>query len=302
MRITNNMLVNNMINYLGNNLSRMSKYQSRFASGKKIQVASDDPVVAARALRLRTDVSEVNQYKKNTEDALSWMEVTEAAMAHLTSVFQRMRELTVQGSNGVLEIKQCQNIAAEVEQLKDQTIKIANSTYAGRYVFSGFKTDEPLMNDSGIFAIDVDNSEGILYQLGVSDSLRINITAGDLFNTGGNAAVGTSGSMMQMFDNLINALNAGDSIAAGTLLTDIDIEMDNLLRVRADAGSVMNRLELTINRLDTDILNFTTLMSKNEDADIAETIMYLKSEENVYQASLSAGAKVIMPSLVDFLR
>jgi flagellar hook-associated protein 3 FlgL len=223
-------------------------------------------------------------------------------MSHLTSVFQRMRELTVQGANGVYNTEQCQNIAAEIEQLRGQTVIIANSTYAGRYVFSGFKTDEPLMNDDGTFAIDVDNSEAILYQLGVSDSLRMNVTAGDLFNTGTNAAAGASGSMMQMFNDLIAALNIGDNAAAGAVLSDIDIEMDNLLRVMADNGAVMNRLELTINRLDTDVLNFTSLMSKNEDADIAETIMYLQSEENVYQASLSAGAKVIMPSLVDFLR
>jgi flagellar hook-associated protein 3 FlgL len=64
----------------------------------------------------------------------------------------------------------------------------------------------------------------------------------------------------------------------------------------------MNRLELTANRLEDDFINFTSLMSKNEDADIAEVIMNLQNEENVYRASLSAGARVIQPSLVDFLK
>ena len=78
--------------------------------------------------------------------------------------------------------------------------------------------------------------------------------------------------------------------------------MDNILRVRFGIGARMNRLELTANRLDDDYVNFTKLMSKNEDVDMAEAIMNLQNEENVYRASLSAGAKVIQPSLVDFLR
>ena len=81
MRITNSMLVNNMISNLGKNLSRMESYQQKLATGKKISVPSDDPVVAARALKLRTDVSQIEQYKKNVKDAMSWLEVTESAIA-----------------------------------------------------------------------------------------------------------------------------------------------------------------------------------------------------------------------------
>jgi flagellar hook-associated protein 3 FlgL len=78
--------------------------------------------------------------------------------------------------------------------------------------------------------------------------------------------------------------------------------MDNITRVRADVGARYNRLELTENRLSKNIYNFTKLMSENEDIDQAENIMLLKSEENVYQASLAGGARIIQPSLMDFLR
>ncbi|HOL92687.1 MAG TPA: flagellin, partial [Clostridiales bacterium] len=67
-------------------------------------------------------------------------------------------------------------------------------------------------------------------------------------------------------------------------------------------GARINRLELTMNRMLNDITNFTRLMSENEDVDMTETIMNLKNEENVYRASLAGGARIIMPSLVDFLR
>ena len=86
------------------------------------------------------------------------------------------------------------------------------------------------------------------------------------------------------------------------MLDDIDDNIGNVLRIRADVGARTNRLELTSNRLESDTLNFTKLMSENENADIAETIINLKSEENVYSASLAGGAKIIQPSLIDFLR
>ena len=102
MRITNNMLINNMLSNLSTNLNRMSKYQNQLATGKKISLPSDDPIVASRALKLRTDVSEIEQYKRNVDDATSWMEITETTLAQMGEVMHRVRELVVQGSNGTL--------------------------------------------------------------------------------------------------------------------------------------------------------------------------------------------------------
>ena len=78
--------------------------------------------------------------------------------------------------------------------------------------------------------------------------------------------------------------------------------MENLLRVRAGLGARMNRVDLSSNRLDDDFVNFTRLMSLNEDVDMAEAIMNLSNEMSVYQASLATSAKVIQQSLVDYLR
>jgi flagellar hook-associated protein 3 FlgL len=415
MRITNNMLISNMLNSMQNNLSRTAQFQNQLATGKKISKPSDDPIVASKSLKLRTDVAEIAQYKRNSEDATSWMEITENSISQMGEVLQRTRELTVQAANGTNTADDMQKIQAEVEQLKKQLSQMANATYAGRHVFSGFKTDKPLMDDQGNFLINVAMEEKIQYEVGVGDNININVTAGDLFNRGadavgdsagyargdavvgipltiatgtndtltmtldgtaitatlpagayndsfvlltavqnsinaaaggagsvvasfsggrlvltsettgaassvtglgGNAladlgmttnaevagADGTKGSMMQLFDDLLAGLSAGDNAAVGALLGDIDAEMGNLLRVRSGVGARMNRLELTTNRLDDDYVGFTKLMSQNEDVDIAEAVMHLKSEEAVYQASLATGAKVIQPSLVDYIR
>ena len=302
MRITNNMMINNMVNYVGNNLTRMSKYQSQQATGKKIQVPSDDPVVAARALKLRTDVAEINQYKKNVKDAQSWMDMTESTLGNIGDVLQRARELTVDAANGTKTPEDTQKIKAEMEQLRTQLIQLGNTTYAGRYIFSGYKTDQKLLNGDGTFAIDVTTAaENIKYEIAIGDDININVAGGDLFNNSGDATNGTTGTFITHFNDLIAALDAGDTEAIGDMLSEIDADMENLLRIRADVGARTNRIDLTSNRLDNDTTNFTKLMSENEDVDIAETFMNLSNEMNVYRASLAAGAKIIQPSLVDFL-
>lgn len=302
MRVTNRMLINNMINNIGANLRRMEKYQNRLSTGKKINVPSDDPVVAARALKLRTDVSRLEQYDRNVKDAMSWMEITESALANINDILHRARVLAVQGANGTTTPDDTKKIAEEVKQLKHQLIQVANSTYSGRYIFSGFKTDQRLLDEDGNFEIEVSNNEKIIYEVDIGDDIHINLTGGDVFNIGGEATASATPLMIELFNDFITALEAGDHSTIGGFLDDIDEHMDNISRVRSDIGARYNRLELTENRLSKNIYNFIKLMSENEDIDQAENIMLLKSEENVYRASLAGGARVIQPTLMDFLR
>lgn len=303
MRITNAILNNNMINYLGSNLNRLSKYQDMLATGKKIQVPSDDPVIAARALKLRTDVSEVEQYRRNAEDAQAWMEITDNTLSNITEVVQRIRELTVQAANGTNTAGDMQKIKEEANQLKYQLIHLSNNTYAGRYIFSGFKTDKPLIEEtSGNFLIDVTNTEDIKFEIGIGDDININVPGGELFNNGVGTTTGTKGKFLTDIDKIISDMDSGNYNTVSSDIALLDENIENLLRIRADLGARQNRLELTLNRLGEDGINFTRLMSKNEDADMAEVIMNLKSEENVYRSSLAGGARIIQTSLVDFLR
>lgn len=315
MRITNNMMISNMVKNLGNNQSRLSKYQNQLDTGKKISVPSDDPVVAARALKLRTDVAKVEQYQKNIGDATSWLDATDETLGKIGNVLQLVRDKMVQAANGTNTIGETQKIAVEIKQLKAQAIHLSNSTYAGRYIFSGFRTDQKLINDDetspdyGKFSIDVNtNKEKIFYEIGVGDSININVAGGDLFNNTGDATAGSDPSMIAVLDEVIGCMEAGDYKGISDLLNDstklntIDIQINNVLRARADIGARQNRVDLTEDRMENDLVNYTDLMSKNEDVDVAETIMNLKNEENVYQASLAGGARIIQQTLVDFLR
>lgn len=315
MRITNGMMVNTLMRNLGNNLKRMDKIQQNLATGKKFINPSDDPIGVSRSLRLNTDLSVMDQYKRNVSDSQSWMETTEIALSNITEVLKRAKELTVQAANETYSVEQRTAISGEIEQLKAQLISIANSNYAGSYVFSGYKTDKKLMNDLGVYDVGgqtLSDSESIGINVGNGDRLGINFVGQRVFGIGlatdpitvtGNAIGGTSKSqLIDVFEQLVTDLKADDTAGISSALSRIESYMNNTSAVTAEIGVKGNRLELTSNRIEDDVVNLKSLLSKNEDADIAEVIMNLKNEENVYRASLSGGAKIIQPSLVDFIR
>lgn len=144
MRITDKMMSNNMLLYINQNKKTISTLEQQMATGKKIQKPSENPIVAIRAINFRSDINDINQYKTNIRDAVSWMGITEQALSNMHDILDKARELSVQGSTGTMDTNERKDIAVELEQLMDQLVQEGNVSYAGRYVFSGYKTDTPL--------------------------------------------------------------------------------------------------------------------------------------------------------------
>lgn len=308
MRITNNMLVNNLVYNLNQNLKTMEKLQYQLATGKKFRVPSDDPIGASKSLKFNTDISKLEQYKRNAEDAMSWMNDTEAALAEIGEVLKRAYELTVDAANGTKDDGDLLKIREEIEQLKDHLVQIANTTYSGRHIFSGYKTDKPLMivvegeNGKEIkYNISIDKSEVFVYNVGISERVEVNTLGGLVF---GAPDVGYSGEvpgLIKVFNNLSQALEEANSEGLQEAIEDLQAGMEQVLSVRSQVGAKMNRLELTVKKLDLQINNTKELLSYNEDVDIAEAIMHMSMAQNVYVSSLMTGAKIIQPSLAQFL-
>lgn len=163
---------------MNNNLVSMSEKQNQLATGKRISKPSDDPVGITRIIKVKSDIVENEQYKENTRDAKSWLEVSESSLTDVKSILQRVRELTVQAANGTNTQQETDKISKEIEQLTKQVIVNANSTIAGRYLFSGFKTDTKLMNDDGTYNIDITSEkitdfESIAYEIAVGESVQV---------------------------------------------------------------------------------------------------------------------------------
>lgn len=145
MRITNNMIVANTKNNINANKISVDKYNTQMTTQKKISKASEDPVIAMRSLRLSTNLSHVDQYvDNNIPDALSWLDVTETALTNTKSIITDIRTQCVKGSSDTLTASDRKTILNALTQLSSQIYTEGNADYAGRTVFTGYRTDSKL--------------------------------------------------------------------------------------------------------------------------------------------------------------
>ena len=145
MRITNKIMQRNNLSNINTNKIYQDKLSTQMSTQKKINRPSDDPVVAIRALRLRSSVTEVTQYySKNIPDAESWLNVTEDALKNLSQIITNMISQCTKGSNGPLKTEDRQIILEQLKALSDEVYSTGDADYAGRYVFTGYRTDTSL--------------------------------------------------------------------------------------------------------------------------------------------------------------
>ena len=145
MRMTNKIMQNNSLYNINNNKVLQDKLSTQMSTQKKITRPSDDPVVAIRALRLRTSVSELTQYyEKNAPDAESWLTVTEKALGTGTEVLTDMVKQATKAANKDLGVEDLTIITQQMKLLRDEYYSTGNVDYAGRYVFTGYRTDTSL--------------------------------------------------------------------------------------------------------------------------------------------------------------
>jgi flagellar hook-associated protein 3 FlgL len=306
-RVTQSMLSRNMMTNLNHNLLHMQRYQEYLTTGRKMNRPSDDPVGFNFSMRYRSELRANEQYQKNRDYALSRLETTESLMHAVNEIIQRAKELAIQGANDTNPDTARENIAAEIDEMIEQLESIANEKFQGKYVFNGEKTDAPPYNPENPDLSDIDNGK-IVLQVGPGVQIEVNVTFEEVFGPLVEEG-GGDGDHQDVYNNLFDvmhglsqALRNGDTEGIHEIIGRLDERQDALLRSLASVGGRTRRLELTTERLNDDSVNLQRLLSRTEDVDIAEAITNLKMAENVYIASLSTGARIIQPSLVDFLK
>lgn len=145
MRITNKIMQNNSLSNINTNKVSQDKLTTMMSTQKKITKPSDDPVIAIRSLRLRSSVSQITQYyEKNAPDAESWLEVTEDAIINVTGVLEDMIKQVTKGASEQLKTSDREVIIDQLKELRDELYSTGNADYAGRFVFTGYRTDTTL--------------------------------------------------------------------------------------------------------------------------------------------------------------
>lgn len=303
MRITHRLMAQTMNHNLGAALRRLYVDNKRLSTGKMIHSPSDDPVALEASMRLRTMISQHEQYAKNISDAKAWLSLTESSLGQITEAVHRAREQAVKGASGTLTADDRQDVAREIFQIRDDIFNIGNTRFADRYIFGGTRTQTaPFVYNNGTYEY--------VGMPGQADPADPTVQAGSIafeIGDGIEIKVGVHGDVtimpiIEALGQLLTGLENDDTDAINSALGSLDEAFSNLLRWRAEVGARMNRLELAEARYADDALNLKGLLSDKEDVDFAETIMNLKQEENVYRAALATGARIIQPTLIDFLR
>lgn len=298
-RVTQSMMHSQLLSNITSNLKRLSKDQNTASTGKKINTPSDDPVGVTYALRYRSELSMNEQYQKNVDMAKSYLDHTDTVMGQIGDLLQRAKELTVQGINGTNPQTALNAIAQEMGQIYEQVVTLGNDKMNGKYIFNGQKTDQqPYSTATAGTASQVDpDTQQIKFQFGAGITIPINVTGNEVFGSKSEAD-----NTFAVLKGIQTAFANGQPSQASALMDKLDSRLNKFLDMRAEVGARTNRVDLIDNRLGDLTQNLTALDSKVEDADMAETYTNLQMDQNVYQSSLSVGAKIVQPSLLDYLR
>lgn len=294
MRITNKTLTNNFINNLNKNAAQLSKLQNQLASGKQIEKPSDDPIGVAKIMNLTRDIDRREQYNKNMDDAIGWNNMTDTAMENIGNSLQRLREITVQVANDTYSGGDRQQLLEEADQLIQQIAQDGNTMYDGRYIFAGNKIKTPPFELSGGELVYNGDEGEMMVEVSPSLNVKINTTGKDFDN---------GAKLSDTLKSLKEALSTGDGDKfSNEVLGDIDESIEGILNQRAKVGARTSRFQSIKEKSDAETLNMQEILSKTEDIDVAEKMMEFMTMQSIYQATLSTGAKVIQPTLLDYLR
>ncbi|WP_010676915.1 flagellar hook-associated protein FlgL [Bacillus timonensis] len=295
MRITQTMLSNNMLRNLNNSYERLGKYQEQLYTQKKITRPSDDPVIAVKGMQNRTSLIEVEQHERNLSNVYNWLENSEDSLEKAGDVIHRVSELVTQANNGSLTNDDRQKLETEIEQLKEQLISIANTQVSGKYIFSGSSTNEKPVNYDGANFTYNGNQDKIEIEVSKGVQLQVNQTADNLF-------VGALKDLHDLQSEINDpSLRDNDPDLSG-FIEGFQNHLNTITAARSKIGAVTNRAELIESRLGSQKVIATKMISENEDIDVEEVIMNLKTQESIHRATLSVGSSIIQPTLVDFIR
>jgi|APAga8741244001_1050109.scaffolds.fasta_scaffold04867_5 flagellar hook-associated protein 3 FlgL len=296
MRVTQSMVSANSLRNISSSYNKLAELNNQVATGKKITKPSDDPVVAMKGMYFRSNLNQVEQYKRNLSELHLWMDNSEAGLEQATSGLDRVRELLLQGKSDTNSVDERAAIAKEIAQIKDDLVNVANTQVNGKYIFHGTDVSNPLVtngtpptvaaniNDPTIDNYTVEVSQGI--------TMKANISPSTTFNQ----------EMFDVLQGIEDKFNSNDTEGLDDLLGRLDGVLNSMNRERAELGARSNRLEMVEARIDAQEVMATKVLSDNEDVDMEKAITNLSVQESVHNAALAVGARLIQTSLIDFLR
>ena len=324
MRITNASMIRSHLYDTQNNLTNMSKINQQISTGKVINTVSDDPHKAIKIMNINNEIKYTEKYNSNIDETVGWMNTTDGALESTGNLLNEIKETILKVGNGTYSQNEMKSLNADINEKIKQLADTLNSTYGGKYLFAGTNVDDApitvIENPDGTVKLEfskdkngqtIPNTDDLKADISSGINIDYNISVGEILNIkDGN---GNTVNLLDEINNLSTLMNDianGDEQTAAkakeTLLNDtkgkIDTLFDHVVNERTSLGVRVSTAEKIKELNDEDILNIQDVLSKTQDTDVVEKFIELKSAEMIYQASIQVGAKLIQPTILDYIR
>ncbi len=295
MRVSNNQMANTITRNLFRQAGNLLKAQEIVTTEKIINKPSDDPVGMGRVLASRKTLSSIDQYNRNIIHGKTWIEISETALGSIETLLNKAKDIAVDQSAGDLDTRYI--ALKEAKDIYDHVLSLANTKCGNSYVFAGHETGTaPFSSDGNYNATYHGDAGEIKIIIGENTDTRINATGEELFDNG----VDVFGVLKQLIDGLETDPYVPSDIY--DLINPINNAISQVRESRAEIASTYIRLELTENQLSKFKLNVENILSDTEDAYMAKAIVDLQKQQAAYEVALEVAARIIQPSLINFLR
>ena len=324
MRITNASMVRSHLYDTQNNLTNMSKINQQISTGKVINTVSDDPHKAIKIMNINNEIKYTEKYNYNIDESVGWMNTTDGALDNVGNLLGEIKETILKVGNGTYSQNEMKSLNEDMNEKIKQLADTLNSTHGGKYLFGGSSVDDApitvIENPDGTVKLEfskdkngqtIPNTDDLKADISSGINIDYNISVGEILNIkDGN---GNTVNLLDEINNLSTLMNDianGDEQTAAkakeTLLNDtkgkIDTLFDHVINERTSLGVRVSTAEKIKELNDEDILNIQDVLSKTQDTDVVEKFIELKSAEMIYQASIQVGAKLIQPTILDYIR
>jgi flagellar hook-associated protein 3 FlgL len=288
------MMTDNAIRNMADSLEALNKMQENVSSGKKFQVASEDPASASLSLSLKSSLRTMDDFLNTAAQANDWMSASELAYQQMEDMATRASSLIARGlTDTVGADERANSLAPEIDGMLDEAFGLANSNVNGQYIFAGYKVNAPAFEMPDRDTVTYVGDAGVMQRsMGPSKNVNINVQ-GDVAFTG-------------IFKGLIdarNALTGNNTGALRTALGEIQSALSEVDKFRTLNGTRLRQVQVAQDYLERSQIETKSLLSQKEDINLAEGIALLKGQETNYQVVLEVSQRTISAmSLFDFLR
>jgi flagellar hook-associated protein 3 FlgL len=270
----------------------------QLATGKRVNMPSDDPAAAAADVQNQALQSQNDQYIQNTSNLDGSLQTADSALSSVVTALNQAISLGVQGANGGVSSADQQAIALQVQSIQSQLVQLGNTSYQGSFLFGGTATQ------SAPFALDSTQPSGVLYsgnsgvnnvEIAPGNSLQVNLPGSQIFQ-------GAGGNIMSSIQQLVTALQSGNATNIGTATTQVGSALNYVSEQRVFYGSAVSKLNSNQSFLQQEQVTLQTQDTSLVGVDFAKAATDLSQAQAAQSATLAALAQIIPQSLLNYLK